>query len=298
MVSESELREIRKFMRRDVPREELFSFSFILCDNEVDRDNERFTTEALEEICEMFVGVTGVFDHDISARNQASRIFKTELKRDAKRLTSLGEEYTYVEASAYMVLTDETKVLAREIDAGIKKEVSLSCSAKRGLCSICHKENCSHIGGMSYDGKLCFREISQICDAYEWSFVAVPAQIKAGVIKGFSLEKEKQKIKNSFLESQRENAEKSLEEMASLAKIGKDYILRLKQRASNLLVYGEKLPFESASLKIALDQMDYQELLALNKALEKRNKSKAPLPMLFEKSKENGEESTLGGFII
>ena len=40
--------------------------------------------------------------------------------------------------------------------------------------------------GQRYDGKLCFTELQGAEDAYEWSFVAVPAQRGAGVLKTFS----------------------------------------------------------------------------------------------------------------
>ena len=43
--------------------------------------------------------------------------------------------------------------------------------------------SCSHRGGKKYGDKECFFTLSDISDAYEWSFVAVPAQINAGVTK-------------------------------------------------------------------------------------------------------------------
>ena len=42
---------------------------------------------------------------------------------------------------------------------------------------------CHHVKGRTYNGKLCWGELKGAKDAYEWSFVAVPAQRKAGVIK-------------------------------------------------------------------------------------------------------------------
>ena len=58
--------------------------------------------------------------------------------------------------------------------------------AKR-ICSVCGadgaKGGCNHIKGRSYGGKLCYVELDEPLDAYEWSFVAVPAQRAAGVTK-------------------------------------------------------------------------------------------------------------------
>ncbi|MFR7951271.1 MAG: hypothetical protein ACLU4W_09260, partial [Acutalibacteraceae bacterium] len=57
-------------------------------------------------------------------------------------------------------------------------------------CSICganrHTEPCAHLPGRFYDGKLCHTLLSGAKDAYEWSFVAIPAQPKAGVTKAYS----------------------------------------------------------------------------------------------------------------
>ena len=44
--TEEELSLINKLSRRKLKPEEVFVFSVVLCDNEVDRDNERFSIEA------------------------------------------------------------------------------------------------------------------------------------------------------------------------------------------------------------------------------------------------------------
>lgn len=44
---------------------------------------------------------------------------------------------------------------------------------------------CSHIKGETYGNKLCHCILSDVRDAYEWSFVAIPAQVNAGVTKGY-----------------------------------------------------------------------------------------------------------------
>lgn len=51
------------------------------------------------------------------------------------------------------------------------------------------KRECDHSRGKRYSGRLCFAELSEPTDAYEWSFVAVPAQRGAGVTKSFDNEK-------------------------------------------------------------------------------------------------------------
>ena len=180
------LEKINKFTRRPLTEDEIYTFSVILCDNDIDRDGERFSDKALEKIAELFVGKTGIFDHDPSTSNQTARIFSTEVVTDSSRVTKNGEPYKCVKANAYMVRTEENGSLIAEIDGGIKKEVSVSCSAAKRICSVCGNESCVHIAGKSYGGRIAHRILDDITDDYEWSFVAVPAQVNAGVTKRFS----------------------------------------------------------------------------------------------------------------
>ena len=84
--------------------------------------------------------------------------------------------------------------LILEIEAGIKKEVSVGCSVRESVCSICGANrtlcDCGHHKGETYDGRLCYTILRDAQDAYEWSFVAVPAQRQAGIIKGMQLEQQ------------------------------------------------------------------------------------------------------------
>lgn len=186
------LDKINKFTRREFSEEEIYVFSVILCDNDIDRDYECFSDKALQKLKELFIGKTGIFDHNTSTSNQNARIFETEIVADSERKTRNGNIYKYLKASAYMIRTDENKNLIAEIDGGIKKEVSISCSANKHICSVCGtdrtKNGCNHIKGKTFNSNLCHIILDDISDAYEWSFVAVPAQVNAGVTKKFSEE--------------------------------------------------------------------------------------------------------------
>ena len=189
-VPEEDLRLIGQYARKELSAEEIYTFSVILCDNEIDRDNEKFTVPALEKLAKLFIGKTGIFDHNMSSRDQNARIYDAAVVTDPTRKTSDGEVYTCIRAKAYMVRTEKNKDLIAEIDAGIKKETSVGCSVKNISCSICGKniktEGCEHRKGKVYGGKLCCYHLSDPADAYEWSFVAVPAQKNAGVVKEFN----------------------------------------------------------------------------------------------------------------
>lgn len=183
------MEQINRYARRELKEEEVYRFQVILCDNEIDRDQECFTVDALHKLAGLFLGKTGIFDHDPKGENQTARIYDTQVVADEARTTKTGEPYTYLLASAYMVRTEKNAGLILEIDAGIKKEVSVGCSVASVTCSICgtnlREKRCEHRRGEIYRGRPCYAILDQPSDAYEWSFVAVPAQPGAGVVKRY-----------------------------------------------------------------------------------------------------------------
>ena len=189
-LDDSQVNKINELTRRNFSKEELYAFPIVLCDNEIDRDGEQFSVNSLKQLAKLFVGKTGIFDHNPKCENQTARIYSTALITDNTKKTQSGEDYTYLLGYAYMIRTQKNSDLIKEIDGGIKKEVSVSCAVKEKLCSICGKnqnvKSCSHIKGKSYNGKLCAHILNNAFDAYEFSFVAVPAQPKAGVTKKYS----------------------------------------------------------------------------------------------------------------
>lgn len=185
-VSEADLALINGLTLSPVTEEEVFTFALRLCDNEVDRDSERFDRPALDKLAELFVGKPGIFDHRWTAQGQTARLYKTEVVEVPGQATAAGDALCYLKGWAYMPRTEANEPLIREIETGIKREVSVGVSVGQCLCSICggQRGRCGHRAGMDYDGKTCHFILSDPQDAYEWSFVAVPAQRDAGVIKG------------------------------------------------------------------------------------------------------------------
>ena len=182
------LEDINRLSRTPLTEAEVYAFSVRLCDNEVDRDGERFAPRTLEQLAPLFVGKSGIFDHNWSAQGQAARLYRTEVMAEPGRLTQAGDPYCWLKGYAYMVRTPDNQSLIAEIEGGIKKEVSVACSVEKAVCSICgapRGESCGHKPGEVYDGKLCYISLEEASDAYEFSFVAVPAQPRAGVVKGF-----------------------------------------------------------------------------------------------------------------
>lgn len=190
-VTEKELEAIAQYSRRPLTAEEVYTFPLVLCDNDLDRDNECFTDAALEKLAELFCGKTGIFDHDPRGEKQTARIYRCRVEPEEGRLNYRGDPYKALKADAYMVRTAANADLILEIDGGIKKEVSVGCAVQKNICSICgadrREEPCGHQPGKRYGGKLCCTLLSEPTDAYEWSFVAVPAQPAAGVTKSHAV---------------------------------------------------------------------------------------------------------------
>ncbi len=238
-LNDEDLEKINTYTRSEFDRDMLYAFTVALCNNDIDRDYEKFSLEALEQLCTQFAGKTGISDHSMKSADQKARIFETWVEKAEGKRTADGEDFYSLKAKAYMVKTEENMPLITEIEAGIKKEVSVSCSVAKSICSICgsdkRKNPCGHINGRSYDGKIAYSVLSDVQDAYEFSFVAVPAQREAGVTKSFNSEKDDISMQNivETLKScenqvvlsklQAQELSSYIEQLDEDAKLGKEY---------------------------------------------------------------------------
>ena len=192
-VTEAELKAINKYTLEPLTADQVFTFKAVLCDNALDRDHERFSLKALQDLQRLFLGKTVIKDHTHRADNQVARIYSTELVQSTKTDKS-GELYTQLVAHCYMVRTAGNADLIAEIKGGIKKEGSVGCAITGSICSICGTDNvksyCRHFRGRSYDKEggqeVCTFTLTGARDAYEFSLVAVPAQRAAGVSKSYT----------------------------------------------------------------------------------------------------------------
>lgn len=172
-----QLEAINAQAKAQLTAEQVYVFSLRLCDDQVDRDGERFDTGALTGLAKLFVGKTGIVDHCWSAENQIARIFETQVVKE--------DGVSFIKAWAYIRRGGSNDEVIADIEAGIRKEVSVGCAMGRCICSVCGSEygSCGHLKGESYDGQVCCAVLQEPVDAYEFSFVAVPAQRDAGVLK-------------------------------------------------------------------------------------------------------------------
>lgn len=289
---ENDLELISTWSRRPLTAEEVYIFSLRLCDNEIDRDWERFSPTALEELAGRFVGKSGIFDHDWSAGKQTARIYRAEVVTESGVTTAAGDESRYVKAWAYLLRTEANRNLIAEIEGGIKKEISVGCAVARSICSICgndinDRELCHHMKGRTYNQKLCWAELDGVTDAYEWSFVAVPAQRNAGVLK--------KSYSGMELKTALAGNGPLLEQLKSLeheAELGRRYLSGLRREVVRLGCLAEK-NLDTGTLETIAGKLDELELKALRKSFQQRAEDRYPGGVQLTYRTE-AQESTAG----
>ena len=254
-----QLAKINEWAKSPLSPEEVYCFRVRLCDDLPDRDFERFDTDALGKLAELFRGKTGILDHEWSSQRQIARIFDTALCRE--------DGVTFIRAECYMLRTEANEALIAEIEGGIKKEVSVGCAMARATCGICGKPYgmCDHRKGQLYDGVRCVTVLSDPTDAYEFSFVAVPAQKRAGVLKakgGVCMTLKELAAGDPALR----DTLKALEQEAQFGRECRKALLRETVALGVLLDFGA----DEDVLNKAFSALDAQELRALKCAMAEK----------------------------
>lgn len=257
LPTSAQLDAINAQAKVSLTEKQVYVFSMRLCDDQVDRDFERFDTRALGELARLFIGKTGVMDHRWSSENQVARIFATEVIQE--------EGISYIKAWAYIRRGGANDEMIADIEAGIKKEVSVGCAMGMAVCSICGSAygSCGHQKGEHYDGQLCCAILREPLDAYEFSFVAVPAQREAGVLKGFGKRKCLKELAEEF------GAQREYRELWCLAELGKQYRKGLENEVVRLCLALE-MGVEEPVLRNVMGKAGAEDLSEMKAALEKR----------------------------
>ena len=264
--------------------EQVYVFSLRLCDDQVDRDFERFDTAALGTLAKLFIGKTGIVDHRWSADSQVARIFAAEVVRE--------ERVSYIKAWAYIRRGGGADEVIADIEAGIKKEVSVGCAMGMAVCSVCGSEygSCGHHKGESYDGQLCCAILREPMDAYEFSFVAVPAQRDAGVLKGFAGKRTLKELAEEF------GAQGEYRALHKEARLGRQYVKSLQDDVVRLCLSLE-LGVAEPTLRSVFGGTSGEDLLAVKAALETRLAEM--MPMQTQLGNGFGREQEVeSGFLI
>ena len=280
-----QLEAINAQARATLTAEQVYVFSLRLCDDQVDRDHERFDTAALPVLAKLFIGKTGIVDHRWSSENQVARIFETQVVQQ--------EGVSYIKAWAYIRRSESNEEIIADIEAGIKKEVSVGCAMGRSVCSICGGDygSCGHQKGQAYDGQLCCAILREPMDAYEFSFVAVPAQPNAGVLKGLgSPGRCLKELAEEF------GAQAEYRSLVKEAQLGRRYRKELEDSVVRLCLTLE-LGAQEPVLRGIAKAAGAEDLMHLKEALEERAAELLPLQTQLGRFSGKGE-AVESGFLI
>lgn len=280
----AQLEAINALAKTRLNGEQVYVFSLRLCDDRIDRDGERFDTGALPGLAKLFLGKTGILDHRWSTENQVARIFETQVVKE--------KDASYIRAWAYIRRGGKNDELIADIEAGIKKEVSVGCAMAQAVCSICGSEygTCGHVKGEHYDGQICAVILKEPVDAYEFSFVAVPAQREAGVMKGMGAAVSLKEL------AAEHGAQAEYRTLTKEAELGRRYRKDLEDCVVRLGLALE-LGVSEPVLRSLAQTAGAEELLALKDALQGRLDESLPMvsQLLGVKGKAEEIES---GFLI
>ena len=75
-----------------------YTFTVKLCDNEIDDDNERFSSQCLKQMAEMFVGKYGCI-----GETRIAKIVSTEIVTDENKWATLHERYQWLKATVIIL---------------------------------------------------------------------------------------------------------------------------------------------------------------------------------------------------
>ena len=281
----AQLEAINAQAKAELTAEQVYVFSLRLCDDQVDRDGERFDTEALPELARLFIGKTGITDHKWSSDSQVARIFETQVIRE--------QGVSYIKAWAYIRRGGSADEVIADIEAGIKKEVSVGCAMGRAVCSVCGGEygQCGHQKGESYDGQTCWVILKEPMDAYEFSFVAVPAQREAGVLKAMGTGRVSLKEL-----AEHYGAQKEYRALYKLAELGRQYEKQLRDEAVRLCLALD-LGAAEPVLRSILETAGTEDVLALKGALEEKMRQAFPMQTQLPREQQPSEPVE-SGFLI
>ena len=146
----------------------------------------------------------------------------------------------------------------------------------RRVCSICGAEGgtCQHTPGQRYGEQLCYLELRDPTDAYEWSFVAVPAQRKAGVLKQYGHENQ------------------GMAQLRAQAELGRKYLRELRREVTRLAMLADD-SMDGGALAKAAEHLEEPELLELKRVYGAQAARRfPPVPQLRSRGAAKTEDET------
>ena len=162
---EGEMALVNAQALRELGAEEVFTFRLAACNNQVDRDLEKFSDGALEGLAEKFVGRPVLMDHCWSAGSQTARVYAAGVEPMPE--TEGGKQLVL---RCYMPRLRGNEDTIAAIEGGLLRECSVGVSVRRAVCSICGTDWtqhwCEHNKGQIYDEGMCITILDEAVDVF------------------------------------------------------------------------------------------------------------------------------------
>ncbi len=177
-LTDDRLAAIRRLALEDLRPEDLYVRWAVVCNDQLDRDHERFSPDVLQGFARTLPGKALLVGHQHQSAPEG-RFFEAWLEQ--------AGDATNLLAGFYIVKTQQNEHLRRQIDGGVYKYVSVGFTCEDLLCDLCGKSirgpECPHIPGRSYDGKTCTATWHGSAEAAEGSIVYLGSQRGAEIVK-------------------------------------------------------------------------------------------------------------------
>ncbi|MEY2849604.1 MAG: hypothetical protein RI885_2271 [Actinomycetota bacterium] len=181
--AERQERQRRDFLERMMPSINRFSNTrlgvddvivrgSLLCNSARDYYYSRFSLPALHEVAELIPGAPKMRMHDYRQGTPEAVTFDADVVQRNEPGKPASDSW-WVQTMFYALNDDAGKTLARRIDAGLDKEVSIGWRCVGASCSTCGDDiwSCSHIPGDIYEKGISDFEFEGITNVLEDSFV-------------------------------------------------------------------------------------------------------------------------------
>ena len=135
-----------------------FIFDVIICDNDINISNNKFSIPALFQINRLIRGKTGVLDVNCDGTTYDARIFDSHVECANEEATKDGEPLLFVRASAFA----KHSIITKKICDGFYTGIDLGCSVYKS-----HEE----LGKTVNNLQPIINVIDSISDVHVWSLI-------------------------------------------------------------------------------------------------------------------------------
>jgi hypothetical protein len=184
-VDDEVLSRINHFTLTPLTPDEISVRRMVLAHDQVDRTHERFSPGVLKRFAETIPGKSFLVGHGHDTA-PVGRFFDAEVVGTG---TTGGHKLL---AHFYTLKDTEGNSLAKRIDAGIYRHVSIGFRCEKLVCDICSQDmkkgSCPHYPGKEYDGTVATGTWEGRAEALEGSLVFLGAQPGAVFVKAENLD--------------------------------------------------------------------------------------------------------------